>query len=235
MFRDDLKAALYQQSRLTIFLETVRPYRECCETDALEAFNYCGDVCHRIWSEEHRTPDARERLQLVVNRLSVPLPDDLLNALARRCGELVYDFPPTLIEGVAEALAKLSSEYKLAVISDTGYSPGSVLRELMRRNNIFDYFHTLTFSDEVGRSKPHESVFRRTAEALNVRPAEVLHIGDLEMTDVAGAKAFGAMAALFAPGFYSRPASKADFVVKSHYELLERLAELDQNLAEAVD
>jgi FMN phosphatase YigB (HAD superfamily) len=49
----------------------------------------------------------------------------------------------------------------------------------------------LTFSDEVGYSKPHPNSFLRTLETLQANPASAVHVGDLLRTDILGAKAVG--------------------------------------------
>lgn len=227
LFRDDNGAA-YSAGRLKYFLETVKPYHDCCEERASAAFQYCIDTANRIWLEEQRTACARERIELVLEHLAMQLPEELIEPLARRCGEMVLDYPPTIIEHLSGLLPALRARYKLAVISDTGFAPGRVLREVLKLNSIYNYFDHLTFSDEAGRSKPHSSLFLNTAYALGVDPAEMIHIGDLEITDVAGAKAVGATAILFA-GESCRPEqTAADFVIDSYAELLAIVDNLTQ-------
>jgi putative hydrolase of the HAD superfamily len=58
-------------------------------------------------------------------------------------------------------------------------------------------FDSLIFSDEAGCSKPHREVFRRTAACLGADPHEIVHIGDLEFTDIIGAKQAGCRAIRF--------------------------------------
>ncbi len=82
----------------------------------------------------------------------------------------------------------------------------------------------MTFSDEIGRSKPHQSLFLATAMALGVVVKEMLHIGDLEMTDIRGAKNVGATAVLFAADNDESATTAADFVIKTHQELPKLLA-----------
>jgi FMN phosphatase YigB (HAD superfamily) len=225
LFRDQHGAA-YQEMRLKLFMESVRSHGECCEEDVLSAFKHCAETCNRIWSEEYRTPTARERIEMVLAQLALELPDEVLDPLAQLSGEILYQFPPTLIDDALEVLGALVQDYKLAVISDTGFAPGRVLREIMKRHDIYDFFDVTTFSDEAGRSKPHESIFLRTTEALDISPEEMLHIGDLELTDVAGAKGVGATAVLFAENGVSVQPSRADYIVKSHLELLSVLEKI---------
>jgi putative hydrolase of the HAD superfamily len=225
LFRDR-GGTVYHEARLKYFMETVSAYRECHEQEVIDAFKHASRTCHQIWTEQHRTPNARERIEMVLAQLALELPEEILEPMVRFSGEVIHQFPPVLIEGVADLLAVLAPRYKLAIISDTGFSPGTVLREILKRNGIYDYFDVFTFSDEAGRSKPHQSVFMRTTEALGIRPDEMLHIGDLEMTDIAGAKGVGATAVLFAADTETIETSAADFIVKSHFELLHILERL---------
>jgi len=103
-------------------------------------------------------------------------------------------------------------------------SPGSSLRTLLERNGFLPYFQSVIFSDEVGVSKPHALMFETCARGLGVDARDLLHIGDLEMTDVAGAKAIGAQAALFA-GDNARhlEGTTADYVFMKWGEFIEAL------------
>ena len=49
----------------------------------------------------------------------------------------------------------------------------------------------ILISEAIGAYKPHPLVFRTALERLGLPPDEVLHVGDSEMDDVAGAKAAG--------------------------------------------
>jgi putative hydrolase of the HAD superfamily len=64
-------------------------------------------------------------------------------------------------------------------------------------HGLKQYFHGFAFSDEVGRSKPHRSMFASVADQLGVRIEEMLHIGDRDHNDVKGPQAFGMKAILF--------------------------------------
>jgi putative hydrolase of the HAD superfamily len=92
---------------------------------------------------------------------------------------------------------RLAQRFRLGLISDVGLTPGRVLRELMRRDGLLSHFQALTFSDETGATKPLPGQFLRTLAALQARPQEAAHIGDLPETDLAGARGVGMRAILF--------------------------------------
>ena len=52
--------------------------------------------------------------------------------------------------------------YRLAVICNTGMVGGRVLREVLKRHGLFDFFDVTVFSNEFGVSKPHPSIFQHT-------------------------------------------------------------------------
>jgi HAD superfamily hydrolase (TIGR01549 family) len=143
---------------------------------------------HIIWTKEHRTLIAEQRLRRILAHLETSLPETAITHLVHQYEEGIYERPPVLVEGAHQVIAQLSRHYKLGIISDIGFSPGRVLRELMRTADILDAFDSLVFSDEAGRSKPHAEVFAKTSQTLQAHPTEMIHIGDLEHTDVVGAK-----------------------------------------------
>jgi putative hydrolase of the HAD superfamily len=98
---------------------------------------------------------------------------------------------PQPLDGTLEAVRQLAKKYPLALISDTAWTPGRVLRQIFARYEILDCFRVLVFSGEVGKTKPHPQMFQLALEGLGVPSHACLHIGDLQHTDIAGAKAAG--------------------------------------------
>jgi putative hydrolase of the HAD superfamily len=145
----------------------------------------------RTWAEEHRTMSANEWLAIMLRQLNLSLDAIHLAEIQTGMENSILDDLPTLAPEVEPVLADLSTRYHLAIISDTGLTPGRVLRQLLERDKVLRYFTHLTFSDEVGRSKPHPSAFLTTLDALGATPAEAIHVGDLLRTDIAGAQRVG--------------------------------------------
>ena len=141
----------------------------------------------RRWTEEYRTMTTPEVLQMILKKVGANISEEDFKILVTTFQEAILQNPPTLMDGAKTAIQKLSGKYKLGIISDTGFSPGSVLRKLLKSNDLLDYFSVLIFSDEFGRSKPHSDTFFYATKVLNVHSAELAHIGDNERTDVYGA------------------------------------------------
>jgi putative hydrolase of the HAD superfamily len=94
--------------------------------------------------------------------------------------------------GAAEILADLGGRgVRLALICNTGRTPGTMLRIVLARLGLSGFLSVLTFSDEVGLRKPHPEIFLRTLAALGVSPSDAVHVGDDVTTDIAGARKVG--------------------------------------------
>jgi putative hydrolase of the HAD superfamily len=142
----------------------------------------------------------------------------------QRFFEEVHDDPPP-IDGAIEAVQALAKKYPLALISDTAWTPGRVLRLVFANHNILTCFRTLVFSGEVGVTKPHPKIFQLALAGLGVQPQECLHIGDLQRTDIAGAKAAGMRTAWIRAG-EGQPNHGPLIVMKSVMEAAEKLLHL---------
>lgn len=149
------------------------------------------DEWSRAWEEDHRTLNAAEWLAVLLDELKTTLPSDHLQRVRSDIEESIVRDAPTLVDGAPELLEELSSRYRLGIISDTGLTPGRMLRRIMETDEITGYFAHLTFSDELGTSKPHPDNFLTTLQALGAKPEEAVHIGDLLRTDVSGAQNVG--------------------------------------------
>ncbi|MBS1913120.1 MAG: HAD family hydrolase [Bacteroidetes bacterium] len=182
------------------------------------------------WLEHHRTPTSPELVREICRRAGIQLREQVLDAVAADFSRGVLEHPPMLLPGAAAALARLASRARLALISDTAFSPGSVLRELMELNNVAQYFDAFIFSDETGVAKPHPDAFRLALEALGAGADGAVHIGDLERTDIAGAKGVGMKAILYrgveSPHKYAEEATTADAVMHHWNEVAETLDRL---------
>ena len=149
-----------------------------------------------VWHHDHITWTVFDRISRLLNKLNVTLPDSEMNELVRLHEEMELEFKPDFIPGVHDVIKELSNHYQLGVISDAIFSPGHVLRTLLKDEGLLDCFSVFAFSDEVGHSKPHRSMFQTAWEGMNLEPEEVAHIGDREHNDIAGPHNFGMKAIL---------------------------------------
>jgi len=182
------------------------------------------DRCHR---EEQRTLHAVDFIAILADRLGVTIAPESARKVAGVFETAILEHPPAPVEGAAEALRAAAARFPLGLISDTGNSPGWVLRQLLDRFGFLEYFKVTIFSDEEKLAKPKPAVFKAAARGLGVLPGELLHIGDLEYSDVAGAKGLGARAALFT-GVNDQflHTTRADYVFTSWRDFVDLLPHL---------
>lgn len=173
-----------------------------------------------IYLNEQRTPLVDERLAWVLNHCNIRLGPAELESLAHDFAEMGLMLDPTLAPNAAPMLAELAREFKLGIVSDTGYTPGRILRRHMAKHGVLEYFSAFSFSDETGRAKPHAVQFQNVLQRLQVEPANAVHCGDLPTHDVRGAKALGLTAVLYT-GFHAEAAdgNPPDYVISDWSEL----------------
>ncbi len=216
------------------FLERVMPARYEILLDAMaeaghpadeaqvrEAYREAARAFEEAWRAGEHMP-VYDRVARIFALLGAPHDPGLIALTARRLEEssLLADLKP--LPGV-EALKELARRYPLALVSDTGMTPGRFIREHLRRQGL-EVFQAYSFSDETGFVKPKPEAFRVALEALGVEPEEALHVGDLPQTDIKGAFGAGYPWAVQYVGLREvngevRPTAK----VKDHRELLPLL------------
>lgn len=181
-----------------------------------------------VWKECYINWTVSQRIRVVLSGLKRQVPDEVFAQLVADHAQMEVDIPPLPIDGIKEALAELSTRYKLSIVSDSIVTPGTGLREILSTHGLRQYFSGFAFSDEVGRSKPHRAMFDSAARQLDVDVSEIVHIGDRDQNDVKGPHAIGAKAILFtATRPDDREITTADAICNSHYDLpaiVDRLA-----------
>jgi putative hydrolase of the HAD superfamily len=96
------------------------------------------------------------------------------------------------IAGARELLASLrTAGIRTALVCDTGFTPGRVVRSLLARLGMLEHLEAAIFSDEIGVPKPHPRAFASALSALGTVAEGAVHVGDLRRSDVAGAQAAG--------------------------------------------
>lgn len=142
-------------------------------------------------SPSRRYVTTEEKLDHILELLRVALPMDVRSAVVGELQGAIWNDPPDLKESVVETLEALKPRYGMAIISDSGITPGRIVRRVLGDAGILDCFSSTVFSDEVGLCKPHSAMFERALGEMGARPREAVHVGDLLHTDIAGAKAMG--------------------------------------------
>ena len=184
--------------RNSVLLEEAKKLGIEIENNKLdEAIKKSWEFFEDNWVNKLRTPNSQELVNVIWEHLNLPKELTSIKTVIKTYEDSLFEHPPVLIEGVREALPKLREKYKLGLISDTGYSPGTHLRKLMEDNEILEFFDSFSFSNETGVSKPHEKAFNTILHELNISPINSMHIGDIERTDIVGANNTGMHSVLY--------------------------------------
>jgi putative hydrolase of the HAD superfamily len=146
----------------------------------------------RVW-RSGRGYHTSERVHWVLSKLGVERPTgcEMVGELVQTIDDTIVSFPPPLLPGVTQAVAKLRTRFRLAIISDTGFASGHAQNRLLAQDGLLECFDATTYSMDVGHAKPRPEIFRAALAALGTTPEETLHVGDNERTDIGGALAAG--------------------------------------------
>ncbi len=196
--------------------------------EALErAYEESGRELAKTWAG-YTDISAPSQVQLfldcLANGVGSRLPEEWLWALAEVYTAPALHFPPTLAPGAASAIEALREQgLTLAIISNTGRTPGAILRKVLATHGLLSKFASLTFSDEALVRKPDPRIFHRTLETLGVDPSRAVHVGDDAEADVEGAKGVGMRAIHLSQ---NGDPSRADVTIQNLFDLPEALAGL---------
>lgn len=116
---------------------------------------------------------------------------------------LFFQYPPLhLYEDITQLLTALQAQgITTSLLSNTGFIQGRTLRKLMAGWGWDALFAFQLYSDETGYSKPDVQMFSRLLENAaslhtGLVPAQIWHLGDNQVADVAGAERMGIHATL---------------------------------------
>ncbi len=197
------------------------------EAGILEAYERSWRLLvERFWSR-HRDLSHQDQVRLVLEccapGLGDRMPSGLFAELVEAYVSPVLVYPPDLATGAAETIQRLAARgVTLGIISNTGRTPGVVLRRLLERHDLLRHFAVISYSDEVGCRKPDPAIFRLTLGRVGALAEHAAHVGDNPVDDVSGAKGVGMRAVHYAGGGRS-PATHADLAIESLAELEAKL------------
>ena len=213
-------------ARLNVLISTLKDLSIDINFNKLkEVINYSWKYYSEIWEKEYRTPNSREIINFIWDEMKFENNSLAINYVVEFFENSIIYFPPKILPYAKQVLGNLSKKYKLAIVSDTGFSPGTNMRKLMKKEDILEYFSAFSFSDETGVAKPHVFAFRKVLEELNCSSDEALHIGDIERTDIKGAVNVGMRAIKYCGDNsvfldkYRDDSTQAEFVTDSWLEI----------------
>jgi putative hydrolase of the HAD superfamily len=137
-----------------------------------------------------------ESLQLDPASFTGEALDQIERAYAGAALEVLPELVPHALDTLRWARA---GGLKVGLISNTGRTPGYVLRDVLDRHGLSTFIDAMVFSDEHGECKPRRSIFDKLCAMLGVAHSEVVFVGDNLYVDVYGAQQCGMRAVHFVP------------------------------------
>ena len=159
----------------------------------------CQDL---YWSADRDVP-CRRQIEHFLEELGLApaaFDEHVLAELEHAYAGAALEVLPATVEGAAETLAALKSRgFGVGLISNTGRTPGSVLRSILGELGLAHSIDVMVFSNEHGHCKPVPSIFEELRRGLGVRYEEMVFVGDNLYADVHGAQRCGMRAVHFDP------------------------------------
>lgn len=159
--------------------------------------------CHDLyWSLDLDVP-CRRQIEHFLEELELDphsFDERVLEALEDAYAGAALDILPKTVDGAEELLASLKSRgLRVGLISNTGRTPGSVLRAILERLRLSQHIDVMVFSNEHGECKPQQSIFEELRRGLDVAFDELMFVGDNPYVDVHGAQRLGMCGIHFDP------------------------------------
>ena len=143
------------------------------------------------WDRKYQSKShifTEDRLEEMLKNINLHLKPEIVNDIIKNFESVMLKLKPPLKRNVNKTLETLSQDYKMGLISDTGITPGKIIRKVLEEYDLLHYFKVTIFSDETGIYKPNPSAFQFALKKLKVNPENTIHVGDLLLTDIKGAK-----------------------------------------------
>jgi putative hydrolase of the HAD superfamily len=172
--------------------------------DAIEgAYRRLWHRCQALYWSADRDVPCRTQIDHFLEALELDgdaFDEATLAALEKAYANAAIDVLPRTVAGADDVVQTLRSRgFRLGLISNTGRTPGSALREILRRLGLGDALDAMVFSNEHGHCKPARSIFEELRDALDVPFGEIVFVGDNLYADVHGAQRCGMRAVHFDP------------------------------------
>ena len=113
-------------------------------------------------------------------------------------GDALYDWyqRPEQWEPYPETLEALGRTHERGLVQGVVSDWGTDLVSLLHAHDVTRHLDFVVASAAVGTAKPHPDIFRFALARADLKPAEVVYVGDSYVADVLGARAAGIAAVL---------------------------------------
>ncbi|HXI12736.1 MAG TPA: HAD family hydrolase [Thermoanaerobaculia bacterium] len=228
-----------EEARLTRMAASLRREGfDVSSTEVEQAYRQLWSRCFELYWAKDLDIHANQQILHFLEALDLDpaaVGQTLLGELELAYAGAAIEHPPELVPNARETLAKVRQRnLKTGLVSNTGRTPGSALREVLASHGLSGELDVLVFSNEHGQCKPRPSIFEKLREGLALRFDEILFVGDNLYADVHGAQSCGMLAVHFTPatrGNAVAPPVDHGLDIVPH-ATIERLEDLDPILAE---
>jgi putative hydrolase of the HAD superfamily len=159
--------------------------------------------CHDLYWSVDRDVPCRRQIEHFLEELEIDasgVSEETLGDLEDAYAEAALEVLPRAVSDARETLLALRERgLSLGLISNTGRTPGSVLRKILDAMGLAASLDVMVFSNEHGHCKPRPSIFEELRQGLGMRFEEIAFIGDNIYADVHGAQSVGMRAIHFDP------------------------------------
>ena len=228
---DTAHGEVRRKERSEIFFRLASRYNpQLSNNETDRAISKSIEWFNQIWKNESRTVGSKQIIQFINSELSISPNETDFVSMCELFEHGVLNHPPQLAPELKNILPQLSENFKLGIISDTHFSPGHVLRRVLEKHDILQFFGAFSFSDELGVSKPHKKMFKNIMAQFNCTPSEMIHIGDLARTDIKGASELGISSILYyGINDEDKDSPGADYYIQSWTEVPKILTSLNNS------
>jgi putative hydrolase of the HAD superfamily len=202
----DTPAASRRQERLRLsrMEEILRGRGQGAVAERIEhAYRALWHRCQDLYWGRDRDVPCRRQIEHFLEELGLApasFDETVLAELEHAYAGAALEALPETVEGAAETLAALKARgLAVGLISNTGRTPGSVLRAILAELGLARSIDVMVFSNEHGHCKPVPSIFEELRRGLGVRYDEMVFVGDNLYADVHGAQRCGMRAVHFDP------------------------------------
>ena len=182
---------------------------------------------HSLWSEfDKKFIHFENPWDLIFDALKESgalLPEIEKQGFYKNSISFLYKLGAVLYNDTIDTLIKLKAAgYKLGIITNGNPATQNIKLSLL---NISEYFDEIMISGDFNTNKPDKMLFDIMAERLELKPQEVLFVGDHPINDISGARGAGMKTAwINATGDWEFPElARADYEIDTLSELCDLL------------
>src|SRR5437868_3591979 len=140
------------------------------------------ELCQELYWSSDLDISCRRQLEHFLEELDLDpatIREPILAELEHAYATAPLDALPETVDGAREVLRELRERgLRVGLISNTGRTPGSVLREVLARLGLADSIDAMVFSNEHGECKQKASIFESLRAQLGVDYSEMVFVGD---------------------------------------------------------